>query len=129
MRNPKRPTAKLQDGSRLKRLKNLIVIHRAGSSHGNADALSRSPCSKCATQESRNTTSDDADDHCESEVCRVVPFVAATVIDPSTTLPDSSTARSVTRSKFTSDSIPKPTLTTDWTSSRIGAAQLNDPSL
>ncbi|KAH3876054.1 hypothetical protein DPMN_039334 [Dreissena polymorpha] len=60
--------------------------------------------------QSRNTTSDDADDH--------FPFVAATVIDPSTTLPDSSTARSVTRSKFTSDSIPKPTMTTDWTSSQ-----------
>ena len=29
----------------------------------------------------------------------------------------------------TSDSIPKPTMATDWTSSRIGAAQLDDPSL
>ncbi|KAH3841195.1 hypothetical protein DPMN_114652 [Dreissena polymorpha] len=121
MRNLKRPTGQVARWLDTLGNYNLIVSHRAGSSHGNADALSRSPCSNDTTQQSRNTIGDDADDHCESEVCRVVP--AATVIDPSTTLPDSSTERAVTKSKSTSDSIPKPTMTTDWTSSRICAAQ------
>ncbi|KAH3875033.1 hypothetical protein DPMN_038292 [Dreissena polymorpha] len=89
MRNLKCPTGQVARFLMTLGTYNLIVNHRACSSHGNADALSRSPCSKCATQECRNTTSDDADDHCESEVCMEVPVVAATVIDPSTTLPDS----------------------------------------
>ena len=87
MRNLKRPTGQVARWLETLGTYNLIVTHRAGSSHGNADALSRSPCSKCATQESRNTTSDDSDDCSESEVCRVVPNVSETGIVPSTSLP------------------------------------------
>jgi hypothetical protein len=34
---------------------NLIITHRPGRQHGNADALSRKPCKACSRQQDKNT--------------------------------------------------------------------------
>jgi hypothetical protein len=45
---------------------NLVVMHRAGTKHGNADALSRAPCRVCAKQERGNASSESSEeDECE----------------------------------------------------------------
>lgn len=40
----------------------LIITHRAGKRHSNADALSRRPCRSCERQELKNTEDDSNDD-------------------------------------------------------------------
>lgn len=51
MRNLKAPTG--QTARWLERLAtyDLVPVHRAGKSHGNADAMSRKPCASCKRQE------------------------------------------------------------------------------
>ena len=47
---------------------NLIVTHRPGRKHGNADALSRKPCQACLHQQKLNETSLDCSINQEEDV-------------------------------------------------------------
>jgi hypothetical protein len=62
MRNLKNPTGQVARWLQEIETYHLVVTHRAGSKHQNADALSRSPCKACTKQEENDQAEESDDD-------------------------------------------------------------------
>ncbi|KAH3705343.1 hypothetical protein DPMN_080412 [Dreissena polymorpha] len=121
MRNLKNPTGQVARWLEELGTYNLTVTHPAGLTHINADALSRSPCSKCAKQHSGNIEPD----------CSVVTQTETASISDDV-LPDSHIpTRVVQQSPDSNTVLFKSTMANmpDWSIDSIKADQLYDPDL
>jgi len=116
MRNLKNPTGQTARWLQELGTYNLTVVHRSGTQHRNADAMSRRPCTKCLKQQSGNNIDDDDND--DEELTE----------NPSA---DVHVTRVVTRSKAAEISGCKPTmgLLSNWAPSELLQEQMLDPSL
>ena len=114
MQNLKNPTGQTARWLQELGTYNLTVVHRSGTQHRNADAMSRHPCTKCLKQQSRNNIDDDDDEELTE--------------NPSA---DVHVTRVVTRSKAAEISGCKPTmgLQSNWAPSELLQEQKLDPSL
>ena len=118
MRNLKEPTGQVARWLQILGTYDLKVIHRPGSKHTNADALSRNPCKACLRQETLNTLDQSADKD-DKETDKVVSEMADKTTEQTdkkdeqpvctpdhrddTCQEQSAAVRAITRSKQTKD--------------------------
>lgn len=113
MRSLKTPTGQVARWLQELSSYNLIVTHRAGKSHNNADALSRVPCKSCARQQEIN-------DGCEKDE-----------LEPSNSFKETSraTTRQDTSKEAQTELTQNQSLLDGWDASDIMQEQTLDPGI
>ena len=133
MRNLKQPTGQVARWLEVLGTYDLIVTHRPGLQHRNADALSRLPCTKCAKQQSTNDEIElELDENSSFEPHKQIDN-ASTVDSTLPTTGDSNShiARAVTRNQnssfsfFNNASVVIP----HWSPQDLRTQQLADSSI
>lgn len=99
---------------------NLIVTHRPGRKHGNADALSRKPCQACLHQQKLNETSLDCSINQEEGV-------TDSYVDPKHTV--LATTRNQEQQKQKQQLTMNQCLLNGWDPTEMGQEQLKDPNI
>ena len=120
MRTLKTPTGQMARWLQELSTYNLIVTHRAGSKHNNADALSRKPCKVCLRQQ--EILSNESEDECDE-----------TITPAPTTSSDKHNVYATTRQQSSSKSKAELTannyLLDGWTQSDIKQEQIQDTNI
>ncbi|MCG7877680.1 MAG: RNase H-like domain-containing protein, partial [Candidatus Thiodiazotropha endolucinida] len=117
MRSLKTPTGQMARWLQEVSTYNLIVTHRPGQKHGNADALSRRPCQACLRQQKLNDAEDN--DTCESNVSD----------DPKLNLNVSATTRNQAQQQAKQELSNGHCLLDGWDPTAIAQEQLDDPNI
>ena len=119
MRNLKTPTGQMARWIQEVSTYNLIVTHRPGQKHGNADALSRRPCQTCLRQQS---ISEEAQD-CDTNPACLNPEIDAEEHTVSVT------TRNQAHQQEKQELSNNQYLLDDWDATKVAQEQLEDPKI
>ena len=119
MRNLKTPTGQMAKWIQKVSTYNLIVTHRPGQKHGNADALSRRPCQTCLRQQS---VSEEAQD-CDTSPACLNPEIDAEEHTVSVT------TRNQAHQQEKQELSNNQCLLDDWDATKVAQEQLEDPKI
>ena len=114
MKNLKKPTGQTARWLQEIETYHLEIVHRAGRTHSNADALSRRPCKSCERQELGNMDSEDEDDSVQNGTTEV----------------QHGSICAITRSSLTNENAIQNTISiSGWEQSDIRQAQMEDDDI
>lgn len=138
MKNLKHPTGQVARCLEVLGTYNLTVTHRPGLQHRNAYTLSRTPCTKCAKQQSLHkgdNSDDDSVAEARERITEPPKYLVEPLSDPrqnsDTPAEPEYCAEVVTRHQLKSSSAFMPVLAVlqDWSPKEIETEQNSDPSL
>lgn len=120
MRSLKTPTGQMARWIQEVSTYNLIVTHRPGQKHGNADALSRRPCQACLHQQKLKEEAEDCEDCLGNTSTEQCANALMTV---------SATTRNQALQQEKQELRENQCLLDGWDATEIAQAQLNDPKI
>lgn len=139
MQNLKEPTGQVARWLQILGTYDLRVIHRSGSKHQNADAMSRFPCKACQRQESLNSQENETKDETKQNKPRREPIGIDQVTETKDVTKETNTShpepdqqlitRAVTRSKQQEGMKNPSTFLIGWQPVEIRQQQLEDKNI